>query len=207
MKTRLLGLIVMLMALLPVSTGVADGSVEETLQFARKLERDRDYYRAITEYKRAIFITQKKDPENHRVAHLGVARCYHAGKKWAASEAAAATALKLTGWSQRDRQELTVARALALWNLGRVSEAKEMLESVGTDLKKAEKLLQAWITFAAGDLEQSRQLFVTSEYAPAVAALKSWPPEKLSPTTAGVLSAVVPGAGQLYAGKPKAAAE
>ena len=52
------------------------------LRFAESLLGEGDYYRAITEYKRAMFFAKDEDGKVHDIALLGVARALFAGQQY-----------------------------------------------------------------------------------------------------------------------------
>ena len=57
-----------------------DDRVKETLDFAEHLRSQGDYYRAITEYERVLFLAPGKALAPQ--VRLQIAACYVQGKKW-----------------------------------------------------------------------------------------------------------------------------
>ncbi|MGE4157462.1 MAG: hypothetical protein AB7F75_00010 [Planctomycetota bacterium] len=187
---------------LPAIQVQADGG----LAFAQALEKEGDLYRSITEYKRVVHL--REDGGSVRKAWLGVCRCYARGRKWPALEAATQQAMAEPEWDKSADRQLKLMRALALWNLQRFTEARDVLKDMEPEaLGNDGRLLMAWVSLACGDTEAAREQFCQTEYPPVDPfELEALHAEGQKPWLAGTLSAILPGAGQLYAGKPQAAA-
>jgi len=180
--------------------------------FANALLDDGDYYRAITEYERFLF----EHPQDSRTADVRfrVALCYFQGQKYD-------TAARLLSILASNRTETAVAaRAEFLlaeiqYRLGRYTEAVSRYEAylqqhpeepaatparlrLSTaylrfgNVEWAKSALRRGAVGNADDSMEARQRDVE-----AFRALST-----KSPTLAGTLSAVLPGAGQLYDEKP-----
>lgn len=176
----------------------------DALRFGEALHAEGDYYRAITEYKRAAFLAP--GTEVALKAHLGIGRAYREGQKWEsaaeafrkageageleladtwrmAGEDAAARDAYRTFLSHRsegeeaDRARLGLAACLA--RLGAYDEALEALAKVPEGSPHAAKARDA------GNAIRARPDF-----------------QPKSPRLAGAMSAVIPGTGQWYAGRP-----
>jgi TolA-binding protein len=188
-----------------------------TFSFAQQLFREGDYYRAITEYKRFVFLNPGHPlvPE----AEYQTAVCCFRGEKWdEARQRFRALSVRLgrrepgprAAWMLGEtcyRQGDYAAAAQAFGALATNTTAGPLLDSA--------RLRLAWCGLMQG------------QTAPAVAALNGWPTntsssaqaqglareirryEELptrSPGLAAGLSAVLPGAGQLYIERPRDAA-
>ena len=180
----------------------------EALSFADSLFRDGDYYRAITEYKRAAFLVPGTPVETQ--AWLGTGRSYREGRKWdpaleafrkAGLEGAfeAAETLRISGDDAKARDayrdfldrkpaalladpaRLGLASCLA--RLGCCKEAVEELSKIPPESPHAA---------AASKAREALE--------------KPAAPDPKCPVLAGAMSAVLPGAGQLYCGRPAGAA-
>jgi hypothetical protein len=183
-------------------TGVLEN--KSSLSFAHSLEEEGDLYRAITEYKRIVFWS--KDQNIVRNAHLGMVRCYYLGRKWQALEHASQKALKISSWSFREKIEISIARAIALWNLNRARQAAELLESLPEkNLLEKEKRIKAWILLSAGRQVEAERLFSETGHVEVLEKLRGPGPRRKSPVSAAWMSTFLPGAGQLYCDRPKAA--
>lgn len=215
MKTWFLTVLILMVAGSQGSAGESADAVPEGmelndpamqgLEFAQALEREGDLYRAITEYKRVIHAHET--PGAVFSAWLGICRSYALGRKWSALEDSTRKAFAVQGWDRPGSRQLTLLRALALWNLLRFTEAQELLKGMDPEeLGNDGRLLMAWVSLACGDREKSREHFSRTEYPPLDPAILEVPaPEGQQPWIAGTLSAILPGSGQLYAGKPQAA--
>ena len=185
---------------------------QEAFDFAESLFHDGDFYRAITEYKRAAFLAG--DAPLASRARLGIGLSYQAGEKWepaletfralvdAPSEAAVAerAAFELAE-TLRKAEDLTAAEAAYARFLTRFPDSK--------DADRA-RLARAVCLSRLGRREEAAKVLdqvppaspLAPEAGKARAALGAMGPKPKSPALAGVLSAVLPGAGQCYAGYP-----
>ncbi|HKK02074.1 MAG TPA: tetratricopeptide repeat protein [Desulfuromonadales bacterium] len=180
------------------------------MSFADALYNQGDYYRAITEYRRFLFFF----PDDHSAprAALQIGESDLAGKRWNDAETALHKVMDdypATGEAHR----AALLFAGVPFRRGNYSLAR----------RRYRKLLGGGTLDAAADAEVRYRIAWTlieeNRYAAAAATLSAvgrpraadlaaaLPPlEKLprkSPALAGGLSAVLPGAGQLYAGRPR----
>ena len=205
---RVLPLILLL--LLPLMSMAAD--LPNDLRFADSLAAEGDYYRAITEYKRFIFL-QPASPLVPR-ARLSIARSLLSGKRWAEADASletllnlnprsseAATGRRLYADSAYDRGEFGLARERylrlldanpdpALFNYARFR--------IGWTYLEQDRPQKARENFTLLPNEQQRIILADLDRYEEL-------PYK-SPRLAGGLSALLPGAGQVYTGRMKQAA-
>jgi tetratricopeptide (TPR) repeat protein len=198
------------------------GGADPYLDFAQQLFNEGDYYRAITEAKRFIFLNPNHDrgPE----AHLLVARAnYEAGDLEKARES------YLVVLNQGRRPDLA-ARAvmelgLVMEKLGRTEDALAYYQGLeqepdlpgdrDSDMVNTARYRRGWLLLEQGRWEEARQAFDRVEEGH---ALKDSARElsqrstqgvglsHRSPGAAGLMSAVLPGSGQLYVGRPMDAA-
>lgn len=185
---------------------------QQTLSFADALFNEGDHYRAITEYKRFLHFFPA-DGEAPRAA-LRIAESYLAGRRWA--EAEKALARLRHDYPETDE----AARAALLWAevpyrqgdfpaAGRrflqiVEQPPDPATGAAARYRLAWSLIEEDRFAAAGQqltqLTDARAADLAAEM-PHLERL----PQK-SPRLAGGLSAILPGAGQLYAGRPHDAA-
>ena len=192
-------------------------TVDRMMAFADHLFAAGDYYRAITEYERVAF--HHPDAPQALTARFQVAMCYYRGGKFSLAarhfgdlagrspdEAVAKKAALMVAESHyRDGDYRSAIAALDAF-LGRYPAGPE------TD---AAVILLGRCHLREGNWERAAKIFesVPTESASAGMAAglavgaRNYPalPRK-SPALAGVLSALVPGAGQLYVNRPTDAA-
>lgn len=182
----------------------------DLFSFAESLRAEEDHYRAITEYKRFLHY-HPQDPRAPQ-AQLGIAQSLIAGERWKHSDAAlektwqrypqtqeALQARKLFAKSAFDRKDYETARQ-------RYQQLKELPEAeieqadyqIGLSYLEENRLQEAEQSFAELPESDSQRLQQELE------DYRQLP--RKSPQLAGTLSAILPGAGQLYTERPKQAA-
>jgi tetratricopeptide (TPR) repeat protein len=186
-------------------------SVDAKLQMdlADHFFQEGDYYRAITEYKRFLFFF----PHNIRTeeAQWKIGRSYFNGMKWDEAIAAndnlikkfpstryKADAMLLTGLCFKEKKEYSQARFF----FGKAKEeaadaptADEAQWQIAATYLKEEKWQEA--AYEYRKINKNSKLYLKSEYfAQGLDRIHEIPQK--SPTTAGVLAAIVPGSGHLY---------
>jgi len=182
----------------------------DLFSFAKSLAAEGDHYRAITEYKRFLHYY----PEDPRApqAQLAIAKSLLAGKRWQQLDQALVTV-----WRRYpDSSEATAARRLyaeAAMLRKDFTEARarcrQLMDDQQIDPQQAN--YQIGLTFLEEDrLEESLETFSRldpARYPDLQQALNDYQqlPRK-SPQLAGTLSALLPGAGQLYCERPRQAA-
>lgn len=200
-------------------------AVRDVLGFADSLFAEGDYYRAIGEAKRFVFL----HPQDARVpeARLLVGRSYLAGEQWAAA-AASLEALALEVSSGKVGAD--AAFALADARMGSADydlaalEYRRFAEDFPDDDRAAfADLRTAWARIFAADVLAVREPAQGQvAFASVARSLKALPPAhgeaerakalaagadrlaklpRRSPAAAGVMSAVLPGLGQVYASR------
>jgi TM2 domain-containing membrane protein YozV len=181
---------------------------DSQLGFARALHAEGDYYRAIGEYKRFLYLYP--DSPAAEEARLGIGRAYvHGGQDTAAEEYFLSLTEQSPEWRMRARLEIGWARYVG----GRSEAAalslraflREQGAQPGADVDRARYLL-GWALLSQGNGAQAAEAFASVTPFPEQGRLtesaRQWGtlPRK-SPVVAGLLS-VVPGAGHLYIGEP-----
>lgn len=203
-------LFLLLFLLLPTLAGAGDRG--QLLSFADALFTEGDYYRAVTEYKRFLHLFPE-DGDAPRAA-LRIAEGYLAGERWAEAEQAlnsltqaypdtpqAARAALLYAETPYRRGDFAVAR----------HRYRRLSEEAGDPRTREEARYRlAWTLIEEDRYDQAREhLLQLNRDAAGNLAGEMERMERLprkSPALAGGLSAVLPGAGQLYAGRPRDAA-
>jgi tetratricopeptide (TPR) repeat protein len=190
---------------------------QEALPFAETLVQEKDYYRAITEYKRAAFLAP--GTETSRQAGLGIGLSYRAGEKWEQAADAFRTLAVEAGTS--------VLGERAAWGLGETWRLAE------EDAKARDAFLEFMRKFPSSRdadrvrlrlaacharLQELKEAAETLDQVPETSPLKPEarkarealvsPPDlrPKRPRLAGAMSAVLPGSGQWYSGRPGAGA-
>ncbi len=187
----------------------------EIAAFADALSDEGDCYRAATEYRRLAFLTGNE--ETRRRSQMMIGRCYFRHGEWeaAASEYAEAASL---GLSSVERYAARQMAAAAHFNAGSFGRALRELEAQ-VPVDRADSVRADFIRglchLSLGDWKKGGGLFrELAGYAPEPAAAqaafylaqkaRTGPdvPRK-NAALAGVLSAAIPGAGQVYAGRTR----
>ena len=184
---------------------------------ANHLYDKQDYYRALTEYQRFVFLF----PKDHRndQAKLQIGRCYRREGK---GDQAFSYLIRLfnTGAERAVGPEALLEMIAIRQEQGRYLRAiywtKQFIERY-PDYRELDTvyLSLAWLQIDSGQYESAvvtlERIRPESKYYPRARSLSQallQRPEKRerSPVMAGVLSGVLPGAGHLYAGHPGQAA-
>jgi tetratricopeptide (TPR) repeat protein len=197
-----------------LSANAEEMSIEKMISFADTLYLQKDYYRAITEYERVIFFYPQHPLA--KTAQFQIVESYFKGEKY---DQAINLFSKLA-----DEHESDEIGPMSLFRLGEVYYQKsdyEKAKSVFTQFVDkypkdgrvdSARLKIGWSSLNQGDWNNAIKEFhavqVNSPLRLQAEGLaeeaKHFPdiPEK-SPALAGVLSGVLPGAGQLYIDKPR----
>lgn len=175
----------------------------DDLSFADSLAGEGDHYRAITEYKRFVHY----HPEDTRAAYaqLQIGRSLIAGERWLKAD----LALKNVWQRYPGSTEAAEARKLyadAAYKRGDYEEASRRYTSLKWELSDEQGLRRGITELHLGRPNKASQIFDLS----ADPQLRVIPeqfeqlPTK-SPQLAATLSAILPGAGQLYTERPRQA--
>jgi hypothetical protein len=214
---RALCLVLMGLALATRGVAAEETRADEVLGFADHLYARGDYYRAITEYERFLFLT----PSNAAAPQvkLQIAACYVQGKKWD-------TAIPLLLEVKEHCAETEAGKCAVFWlanayyQMGSYNSAEVVLDeferrqpaSASTDLARLEQaaclLHLDNVTWAGEALARvpanSPARKLADDFAQSLRGYQELPGK--SPWLAAGMSAVLPGAGQLYIRRPGDAA-
>ena len=201
-------LFVLLLGLVSTEVNAADSEGAALFGFAEQLFSEGDYYRAITEYKRFIYF----NPSDERAGKslFRIAESYFRAGRWEEAIAAADSFLDKYPESALTDEALYL-KASAQKSLKRYSESLTGFEQVagrGAEPFKSRAIYQSALIFAErSDWEKARgELAKMPQGSPLYPAARSLAeglnrigdiPQK-SPAVAGILAAVLPGAGHVY---------
>ena len=196
----------------PPDARSADAEPARVLGFARGLVLERDYYRAISEYKRFIHYFPQ-DPAVPR-ARMGMAEAYRAGNKLSL---AASGYLDVVAHhpGSIEAQQAAFEAAQCYYASLEYSVAESHYQTLLEDYPEHPQACLAHYRMAfsrigrhdfAGAMELLGSTPPDSQYSEAAQELvhrldESQRPVQRSPLLAGVLSGLLPGSGQLYAGR------
>ncbi|MCA1796253.1 MAG: tetratricopeptide repeat protein [Desulfuromonadaceae bacterium] len=180
--------------------------VPAQLGFADQLFAEQDYYRAVTEYKRFVYL-YPKHAQTAR-ARLNMARAAIEAQRWEDAGSMLEQTLEQDS-SESIRAQAHVLLAEIPYLQGDFDASFRYLERLGElrldpVITPRVKELQLWSMLHGERLEQAQEFLYAQEIdlrpdLEDVMALKALP--RKSPRLAGTLSALVPGAGQLYNGR------
>lgn len=202
-------LIAALLALLLVGTAVS-AQPTAPLSFAEQLFQDGDFYRAVTEYKRFLHLYPRSPQAAH--AQLNLGRCYLHAQQWSPAEQALATLLE----KYPDSPEASYAGILsaeAFYKQGHFALSHRRLAQppahpLPAALQRHHLDLQIWSSLAGENYDQALRLYRQTGQLSRLEENDVLEFQQLplkSPRLAGTLSAILPGAGQLYAARYKEA--
>jgi TM2 domain-containing membrane protein YozV len=198
-------LLLFFLLILPAASAAVD--LPSQLQFADSLAADNDHYRAITEYKRFLFL----QPESELVprARLSIATSLIAGKRWKQADASLEDLLSLYPQSP-EAAKGRLLYANSAYERGEFGLARERYRTLAELQTDPETLDYANFRIGWTFLEQDRpqkarnsfSLLPRQEKEQLLEELEAYRklPQK-SPLIAGSLSAILPGAGQFYTGR------
>jgi hypothetical protein len=185
-----------------------------TLQFADHLFFDGDYYRAISEYRRFLFVTKGRGDDASRAA-LAIGEALLRGEQWdAAGRQFDGVAVRTDDLQLRHAALFGAARAYL--EDGRPELAKPRFRLLSADedaeqqLRLQSRWLLAWGHFDAGELEQARELFAglaaaggphAADARGVVDAIDRKGELPLKDPLVAALLSVVPGGGHFYLGQ------
>jgi TolA-binding protein len=194
-----------------------DLSAEQVLQFAHHLFSQEEYFRAIGEYQRFLFLY----PDNPEAptAELRIAQCYIRGKRWQQALEAVDNFLRDYPENSLKWQALFM-KARALNELGRGEEARGEYGVIIEARPESPLVAEAWYLIGLSYAKEGRWLEADEAlrqvgsgdlfYGAAKEVLQIVAEEskakRKDPSLAGILAAVVPGAGHLYCERPGDAA-
>ncbi|MDX2495313.1 MAG: tetratricopeptide repeat protein, partial [Desulfuromusa sp.] len=182
----------------------------DLLSFADSLVAEEDYYRAITEYKRFLHYC----PKDSRVAYaqLAIAQSLLSGQRWEQAD----LAMEKVWTLYPDSLEAVAAKQLhadAAYNMGDYATAQQRYQQLKNDLPIANNEISEY-KIGLSQLQQNKPEDARSSFSKLSEPLSQQLTLSLdeyqqlqqkSPQLAGTLSAILPGAGQLYTERPRQA--
>jgi TM2 domain-containing membrane protein YozV len=172
---------------------------EKQLSFANHLFEEGDYFRAITEYKRLMFMSSNPEEQlyaNHRI--------FSSFKRAGRLEEAA---LYLDNFNDEQFKHTEKGKLQLLMH--NTEQARQYLKLVNSDTVR---ILLGWSHMLDGDWEYSRQAFLSiphnSDLSSTASRLDNYAREaqhiipSKNPFISGFLSAILPGAGRFYTERP-----
>jgi len=183
----------------------SESSQPSQLSFAESLYSEEDYYRAITEYKRFLHY----HPNHPAAAHatLNMARCFLHGEQWSKGEEALSKLIQRYPNSQESDYAAILYAEIPYkqHNFNRTLDrlSQNALQTSPAALAQHRADLRLWSLASNGNYDQ----FINNEtpdtqYSQLNGELQLLNQLPLkSPRLAGGLSAIIPGSGQLYAGR------
>ena len=190
-----------------------EGEATKVFGFAERLFEEGDYYRAITEYKRFIFLFPESEYTEKSFFRIG--ESYFRAKKW--KEAIESFDLFVKKFPRSLlRDEALYHQGIAEKNLKSHSEALSIFESLAArscgDLRDRAIVQSALVLVETADYSGAiTKLSLIPAESPLSESARSFSeglvrveslPQK-SPEAAGVLAALVPGSGHLYTERPR----
>lgn len=203
-----------IVALVASAAGSQDLSPQKMISFADRLFEQGDYYRAITEYERVIFYYPSQDLA--KTSRYQIALCYLKGSRPVEAitrlrklvndypgEEIGKRSLFMIGEAYSEKSDYQQA----------IDVFERFLNTYPADPKAEEAQIKiGWSYLRQGNWEQASEEFkkispgspLHGQAEGLAEESKNYPdiPDK-SPYLAGGLSAVLPGAGQLYLGRPR----
>lgn len=190
-----------------------ENNIEKHFGYAESLFKEGDFYRAITEYKRFIFFfPEEKQTEK---CYFRIGESYFKAKKWVEA-IRALNVFKTKFPSSSMLNDALYLKGIAEKNLKKYDDALSTFEEIiktGSGESKNRAIYQkALVLVDMKEWKRAGEAFSSipekSVLSPGARIFSSGLdninnlPQK-SPTTAGVLAAIVPGAGHLYTERPR----
>ena len=189
-------------------------SPEQVLEFAHHLFSEQEYFRAVGEYQRFLFLYP--DHPQAQNAALRIVQCYFRGKRW--HQALEAVNAFLRDYPQSSlRWEARFLKARILDELGRGEDARKEYEAIIEDQPGRPLVAEAWYLIGLSFAKEGRWLeadqalsqvgsedlfYVRAQKVQQIVAEESEARRK-DPALAGLLAALLPGAGHLYCDRPR----
>ncbi|MCD6525389.1 MAG: tetratricopeptide repeat protein [Desulfuromonas sp.] len=178
-------------------------SYAQDLGFADALYAEGDYYRAVTEYKR--FLHENPTANQLPRVKLNIARCYLYAERWEQAEQSLEL-LKTSFPTTTEQDYASLLYAEIPYRQGNYSLTSQRAHglNLSPQLLSHQQNLRLWALAQQGRYNEASNLIKQQpELSPLtpreITTLQQLPLK--SPRLAGTLSAVLPGAGQLYAGR------
>ncbi len=191
-----------------------DLSAQQVLEFANYLFSQQEYFRAIGEYERFLFLY----PDDFQAANaaLRIVQCYFRGKRWQQAVEAADSFLRRYPTSSL-KWETRFLKARSFGEMGRGENAREEYRSIIADRPGRPLESEAWYLIGLSYAKDGRWLEADealrqvgsgdSLYGAAMEVQKIVAEEsqakRKNPALAGFLAAILPGAGHFYCQRPR----
>jgi tetratricopeptide (TPR) repeat protein len=191
-----------------------DLSAEQVLEFANYLFSQQEYFRAIGEYERFLFLY----PDDFRAPNtaLRIVQCYFRGKRWQQAVEAADSFLR--GYPKSSlKWETRFFKARSFGEMGRGEKAREEYRAIIADRPGRPLESEAWYLIGLSYAKDGRwleadealrqvgsgdSLYVAAMEVQRIVAEESQAKRK-DPAVAGLLAAILPGAGHFYCERPR----
>ena len=196
------------------SQSPVDLPAEQVLEFADYLFSQQEYFRAIGEYERFIFLY----PDNFQApnAALRIVQCYFRGKRWQQAVEAADSFLRRYPKSSL-QWEARFLKARSFGEMERGEKAREEYRAIIADGPGRPLEVEAWYLIGLSYAKEGRWLEADealkqvesgdSLYGAAKEVLEIMAEEsrakRKDPAFAGFLAAILPGAGHFYCERPR----
>ena len=191
-----------------------DFHAEEVLEFANYLFSQQEYFRAIGEYERFLFLY----PDNLQTpkAAFRIVQCYFRGKRWQQAVEAADSFLRGYPMSSL-KWETRFLKARSFGEMGRGEKAREVYLSIIADRPGGPLESEAWYRIGLSYAKDGRwleaddalrqvgsgdPLYGAAKEVQKIVAEESQVKPK-NPALAGCLGAILPGAGHFYCERPR----
>jgi tetratricopeptide (TPR) repeat protein len=210
-------LLLLLLVLLPCrdAAGQDPGEGGKQFAFAESLFQERDYFRAITEYKRFAFL-YPGDAARVEASRFRIGECYFLAERWEEAVEAFRQFVREFPLSPRVDEALLYMGA-AEKKRKRYDEALSLFDAVAERGQAREHRNRgvyegALVLLEKGDWQGARERFLrvgedSPLRRPALVYFDGLQKEKdlprKDPAVAGTLAAILPGAGHLYTDRPK----
>jgi len=191
-----------------------DFPAEEVLEFANYLFSQQEYFRAIGEYERFLFLY----PDDFRApnAALRIVQCYYRGKRWQQAVEAADSFLSRYPMSSL-KWETRFLKARSYGEMGEGAKAREEYRSIIADRPGGPLESEAWYLIGLSYAKDGRwleadealrqvgsgdSLYRSATEVQKIVAEESQAKRK-DPALAGFLAAILPGSGHFYCERPR----
>lgn len=169
-------------------------------QFASEL----DLYRAITSYKRALFLIPEKMRERRLQIHYGIIQCYYLGKKYQeAIDSFEKSPLIESSQNFAPLEDLILLLQDSYANTNQLDKASQLIKNLEQLNKEKARRLQLSTAIQNADF-QGISIFSNNEQESSF--LITYQTQALSIEKARMLNAILPGAGYFYVGQKQTAA-
>lgn len=192
----------------PLTSNELESAFAKELLIANQFAKRLDLYRAITAYKRALFLIPPNQTKRKLQIEFAIVQAYYlAGKYCDAVQEFEDGSLKNITPSFPAFKELLIMMHDSYDKMKEFDKAEAILKLIAKGDEKLANDIQLSIALSEGDLPSSRQLAKLSQHCESVNLfLNQYCACSKSPKKAQILNALLPGAGYYYVGQKRAAA-